>query len=223
LSPLSFVWCKGKGRTCIDNSSTIGKDKDGAQNASIPNPGINNHDDECPAVHYASAFKRHVTWIWNLQISNTWVNILQSYDYVHAAFIAPCTTPTLALCLLLSSRCSYAYQWVQFLVHGTLLHGGASQPKYAHLAACGDFLDAPLLLANHLELPLPPTFREQCLIIPAQADHFHRGVPALQLGRPHQSTFVDDTAQAKLRENIRSSIHTSEQAAYVLLGRPGEN
>jgi hypothetical protein len=35
LSPLSFVWRKGKGRACVDNSSTIGKDNDGTPNASI--------------------------------------------------------------------------------------------------------------------------------------------------------------------------------------------
>jgi hypothetical protein len=46
-------------------------------------------------------------------------------------FIAPCTTPTSALCLPLSSRNFYASQWVQFLEHGILRHGGVSQPKYA--------------------------------------------------------------------------------------------
>jgi hypothetical protein len=86
LSPLNFVWRKGKGRACVNNSSTIGQHDDGAPNASIPAPGTSDCDDECPAVHYASAFKRHVTWIWNLRISNPGVNILQFADDVHAAF-----------------------------------------------------------------------------------------------------------------------------------------
>jgi hypothetical protein len=35
--------------------------------------------------------------------------------------------------------------------------------------------------------------------------------------------FVDDSAQAELRQHIRVSIHTSEQSAYVLLGHPSAN
>jgi hypothetical protein len=45
----------------------------------------------------------------------------------------------------------------------------------------------------------------------------------LQLGWLHQSTFVDDTAQADLPANIRASIHASEQAANAFLGHPSEN
>jgi hypothetical protein len=224
LSPLSFVWRKGKGRACVDNSSTIGKDDDGAPNASIPDPGTDDRDDECPAVHYASAFKRHVTWIWNLRISNPGVDILQFYDDVHAAFHRTLYHPDIGIV--------FAFVFQEFLcIPVGSVFGARNSPSWwcitaevrAHLAACGDFSDTPLLLADRVELALPPTLREQRLIVPAQADRFHRGVPALQLGRPHQSTFVDDTAQAELRENIRSSIHASEQAAYVLLGRPGEN
>jgi hypothetical protein len=32
--------------------------------------------------------------------------------------------------------------------------------------------------------------------------------------------FVDDSAQAELREPILPSIHASEQSAYTLLGHP---
>jgi hypothetical protein len=175
-------------------------------------------------VHYALAFKRHVTWIWNLRISNPGVDILQFYDNVHAAFHHTLYHPNIGIV--------FAFVFQEFLcIPVGSLFGARNSPSWwcitakvrAHLTACGDFLDTPLLLANRVELALPPTLQEQRLIVPAQADRFHHGVPAFQLGRSHQSTLVDDTAQAELRENICSSIHASEQAAYVLLGRPGEN
>ena len=97
LSPLAFVWRKGKGRACVDNSTVLGPDDDGAPNDSIPNPGQPGRDDECPAVHYASAFKRHISWIWNLRITNPGVDILQFGDDIHAAFHRVLYHPDLAI------------------------------------------------------------------------------------------------------------------------------
>lgn len=225
LSPLSFVWRKGKGRACVDSSSIISNTDDGAPNTSIPDPGTPDKDDECPAVHYASAFKRHVTWIWNLRISNPGADILQFADDVHAAFHRMLYHPDIAIVF------AFVFQEFLCIPVGTVF-GARNSPSWwcivaevrAHLAACGDFSDDPALhLADRVELILPPTLREQRLLVCAKADRCHAGVPVSLLGRLHQATFVDDTAQAELRENIRASIHASEQAAYTLLGHPGDN
>jgi hypothetical protein len=64
-----IVWHKGKSQACMDNSSHIGANDDGAPNDSIPAPGTPDRDDECPAVHFVTALMRHLSWIWNLRIS----------------------------------------------------------------------------------------------------------------------------------------------------------
>jgi hypothetical protein len=80
----------------------------------------------------------------------------------------------------------------------------------AHLAACGDFSHTPPLLADRVRLVLPPTPREKHQILAAIADRCHSGVPPLQADRYHQSMFfVDDSAQAELRQHIHGSIHNS--------------
>jgi hypothetical protein len=40
LLPLTFVWCKGKGRACVNNNSIIGPGDDGAPIDSIPTQGL---------------------------------------------------------------------------------------------------------------------------------------------------------------------------------------
>jgi hypothetical protein len=224
LSPLNFVWRKGKGRACVDNTTILGGNDDGAPNASIPAPGTVGRDDECPAVHYATAFQRHLSWIWNLRISHPTDDILQFGDDIHAAFHRMLYHPDIAIVF------SFVFQEFLCIPVGTVF-GARNSPSWwcivaevrAHLAACGDFSAVPYHLADRVELVLPPTLREQRLIVPAKADKCHNGVPSLQHGRLHQTMFVDDSAQAELRHNIRASIHASEQAAYALLGRPDEN
>jgi hypothetical protein len=61
ILPLAFVWQKGKGRACVDNSSIISHNDNGAPNDSIPDLGTPGHEEECPAVHYATALKWHLT------------------------------------------------------------------------------------------------------------------------------------------------------------------
>jgi hypothetical protein len=224
LSPLSFIWRKGKGRACVDNSSRIGKADDGAPNDSIPAPGSTGHDDECPAVHYASALQRHLVWIWNLRISHPNEDILQFGDDVHAAFHRMLYHPDLAIV--------FAFVFMEFLcIPVGSVFGARNSPSWwcllaevrAHLAACGDFADTTPLLADRVRLVLPPTPREEAQLVAAISDRCHTGVPDIQLDRYHQSMFVDDSAQAELRHNIRASIHHSEQSAYTILGHPGVN
>jgi hypothetical protein len=221
LSPLSMVWRKGKGRVCVDNSSRLDPSDDDAPNDSIPAPRTAGRDDECPGVHYASAFKRHITWIWNLRISSPFADILQFGDDVHAAFHRMLYHPDIAIV--------FAFVFAEFLCIpvGTVF-GARNSPSWwcilaevrAHFAACGDFSRQPPLLAARVDLVPEPSPREQRRLRQAQPDLCHQGVPACHAGRHHQSMFVDDSAQAELRELILPSIHASEQSAYTLLGHP---
>ena len=221
ISPLSMVWRKGQGRVCVDNSSMLDTQDDGAPNDSIPAPGTVNRDDECPAVHYASAFKRHLTWIWNLRISSPFEDILQFGDDVHAAFHRMLYHPDIAIV--------FAFVFAEFLcIPVGSVFGARNSPSWwcilaevrAHLAACGDFSGTPPLLAARVELAPEPSPQEQLSIRQAQPDLCPQGVTACHAGRLHQSMFVDDSAQAELRARILSSIHASEQSASTLLGHP---
>jgi hypothetical protein len=126
----------------------------------------------------------------------------------------------------------FAFVFMEFLcIPVGSVFGARNSPSWwcllaevrAHLAACGDFSSTPPLLADRVRLVLPPTPREQHQIVAAVADRCHNGVPHLQADRYHQSMFVDDSAQAELRQRIRASIHNSEQSAYTILGHPGVN
>ena len=77
---------KGKGRLVVDPSSTIADyGDDGAPNQQIPDPS-HEHSDIIPPVYYATAFQRHLEYIWNLRISHPNEDILQYGDDVTAAF-----------------------------------------------------------------------------------------------------------------------------------------
>jgi hypothetical protein len=214
ISPLSMVWRKGKGRVCVANSSTLDQNDDGAPNNSIPAPGTADRDDECPSVHYASAFKRPITWIWNLRISSPFADILQFGDDVHAAFHRMLYHPDIAIV--------FAFVFAEFLcIPVGSVFGARNSPSWwcilaairAHFAACGDFSGKPPLLAARVELVPEPSPREQRRLKQAQPDPCHQGVPACPAGRHHQTMFVDDSAQAALREFILPSIHASEQSS----------
>jgi hypothetical protein len=221
LSPLSMVWRKGKGRVCVDNSSQLDPNDDGAPNDCIPAPGTVGRADECPSVHYASAFKRHILRIWNLRISSPFEDILQFGDDVHAAFHRMLYHPDIAIV--------FAFVFGEFLcIPVGSVFGAQNSPSWwcilaelrAHLAACGDFSQTPLLLAAHVELAPELSPQERQCLRQAQPDLCPQGVSAVHSDRHHQSMFVDNSAQAELRARILSSIHASEQAAYILLGHP---
>jgi hypothetical protein len=126
----------------------------------------------------------------------------------------------------------FAFEFMEFLCIpiGTVF-GARNSPSWwcilaevrAHLVACGDFSANPRLLADRVDLVLPPTPKEVQAIMPARADCCHQGILELQQGRLHQSMFIDDSAQAELRQHICASIHASEQSAYTLLGHPSAN
>ena len=75
-----------KGRLCVDPSSKISATDDGAANESIPAPGTDGREDECPPIFYSSALMRHLTWIWRLRLAHPWDDILQFVDDIHSAF-----------------------------------------------------------------------------------------------------------------------------------------
>jgi hypothetical protein len=79
---------------CVD-PSTILDDKrdgslatldDGAANAQLPDTGAPDRADENPPVHYGTAFKRFLIWIYNLRVDNPEVDIWLSADDITAAF-----------------------------------------------------------------------------------------------------------------------------------------
>ncbi len=87
LHLVALVWaiCKLKGPLCVDPSSTISPDDDGAANAIILKPGTDGHQDECPSIYYSTAFVRTITWIWRLCLTFPWEDILQYVDDIQAA------------------------------------------------------------------------------------------------------------------------------------------
>jgi hypothetical protein len=109
--------------------------------------------------------------MWELRISNPGVDILQFADDVHAAFHRPMYHPDIGIV--------FGVVLMEFLCIpvGTIF-GALYSPSWwcivmevrAHLAACGDFSDSPMHLADRVELALPPTEHERRGIIPAQAD-----------------------------------------------------
>jgi hypothetical protein len=137
--------------------------------------------------------------------------------------IGCCTTPIWPLSLPLFLWSSCAFQLVRFSGLVTPSWWCILGEVHVHLVACHDFADCPCHLTAHVHLALPPTPQEENQLVPAVTDHCHHGVPSIQEDWSHQSTFIDDNAQAALRADIISSIHASEQAAYTLLGHPSDN
>jgi hypothetical protein len=80
IAPMVWVWQKGKGHLCIDPSSTISSNNDGAANDSIPPPGLDGHENECAFIYYSTALHHHLTQIWNLCIMYLEEDILQYCD-----------------------------------------------------------------------------------------------------------------------------------------------
>jgi hypothetical protein len=55
----TLVWAirEMKGRMCVNPSSTISPDDDGAANDHIPKLGTMGHEDKCPPIYYSNALK----------------------------------------------------------------------------------------------------------------------------------------------------------------------
>lgn len=224
-----FVWHirKGKGRLCVDPSTTISAVDDGNANASIPDPGTLGREDECPAIYYATALHRHLTHIWNLRITHPTEDILQFVDDIQAAFHRILYHP--------DGMKLFASVFCEFLIFpvGTIF-GARNSPSFfcllsesrAHIASTAIFRsnddpDHLTELAQRVRLVPDLTDRERRALVPAVVDARHSGVPSSLSTRYHNSTFVDDNGIVALRCRIRGAIDNSVRAAYAVFGLPG--
>ena len=224
INPLTWVMRNGKGRLCVDSSSSISEEDTAAANDQIPRAGAEGRDNECPAVHLASAFMRHATRIWRLRIAHPKDDILQFKDDIDAAFHRCLYHPALAIV--------FAYVFMEFLIIPLgLIFGARNSPSWwcllsevrAHFAAHGDFSGELSDLASAVDIVTPPTLREQASIVPAVADALHQGVTVAEDSAYHHSTFVDDNATVDLRPRIRQAINSSVVSAFIMFGYPAEN
>jgi hypothetical protein len=228
----ALVWAvrKLKGRLCVDPSSTISGDDDGAANARIPKPGLPGHEDECPPIFYSTALMRHLTWIWRLRLMLPREDILQYVDDIQAAFHRILYHPDAGII--------FAAVFCEFLIVpiGTIF-GARNSPSFftllselrAHVASYtqyrkDDSLENLTALTRRVRLSPPPTAREQSLLVQAVPDAFHQGIPEAQTGHYyHNSTFVDDNGIAAYRNHIYGAIDNSTRAAYDIFGHPNED
>jgi hypothetical protein len=226
ISPLTWVVRKGKGRLCVDASNHISKTDEGAPNDQIPRPAKGTRGDPAqnPAVHYGTALKRHLTWIWKLRIEHPTDEILQYCDDIAAAFHRILYHPDIATVF------AYVFEELLVIPVGNIF-GSKSSPSWwdvvaeirAHLAACGDLSVYPTPLADRLVIPPEPDSNIAATFVPACADKLHPGIPAQQATRPHHSMFVDDNGMAALVHFMRTTIQSSEASAKILFGYPAED
>lgn len=223
LSPFVWAWRKGKGRLCVDPSSTIADDDDGAANARIPAPGIDGREDECPPIYYSTAFQRHLTRIWNLRIVHPEEDILQYVDDIQAAFHRILYHP--------DAMKVFASVVMEFLIlPAGSIFGARHSPSFftvtselrSHSSSNQTFRDNDEMvnltpLAQRVRLIPPPTPREAAAIVRAVPDAIHQGITDT---RYHNSTFVDDNGIADTRLRIRGAIDNSVRSAYAIYGDP---
>ena len=223
IAPFVWVWRKGKGRLCVDPSSKISPNDDGAANDSIPPPGTEGREDECPAIYYSTAFHRHLTRIWELRIQYPQDDILQYVDDIQAAFHRVIYHP--------DAMKAFASVVQEFLVLPVgSIFGARNSPSdftilselRSHAASNQNFRDNDEMvnmtdLAQRVRLIPPPTPREAAAIVPAISDSHHQGI---QDARYHNSTFVDDNGTVDTRARIRGAIDNSVRSAYVIFGHP---
>ena len=208
LAPFVWAWRKGKGRLCVDPSSTISSDDDGAANDSIPPPGTEGREDECPAIYYSTAFHRHLSRIWNLRIQYPYDDILQYVDDIQAAFHRVIYHP--------DAMKAFASVVMEFLILpvGSIFGARNSPSNFtilselrSHTASNRRFRDNDEMenltqLAKRVRLVPPPTPQEAASIVPAVADSQHQGVTD---NRYHNSTFVDDNGTVDVRSSYARS------------------
>jgi hypothetical protein len=79
-------------------------------------------------------------------------------------------------------------------------------------------------IAQRVRISLPPTARKRSQLVQAIPDAFHQGIPESQRGHYyHNSTFVDDTGIADIRDWIYGAINNSTRAAYAIFGHPNDD
>ncbi len=225
LNPLQWAIRKSKGRICVD--CTNGPDPIGSPNHSIPKPSAANAD-ACPPVYYGKAFNRFLLQIWCMRQAEPLLDILLHCDDLDAAFRRVLYHPDLAVV--------FAYIFLDFLIIPVgQVFGSRSAPSYfslmsdirAEVASTTDLTKdggpmEPLALSATID-PLPDSWDPLSDLTQACPDALHPPLSPEELLCFANATFVDDNGVAAYRDQMRTALHQSVRAAYLLFGFPHED
>jgi hypothetical protein len=205
IAHMVWVWQKGKGHLCVDPSSTISSDDDGAANDSIPPPGLDGHEDECPSIYYSNALHHHLTQIWNLCIMYLEEDILQYCDDIQeAAFHRVLYHPD-AMIVFTS-----VLQEFLIIPIGSIF-GAHNSPSFftlhsegrSHVASNQTFREndelenlTPIAQRIHLAPLLTP--KATSSLVSLVPDSRHYGIQLHLVNQYRNSTFVDDNGIVKI-------------------------
>jgi hypothetical protein len=226
ISPISWIVRKTKGRIVIDSSTVLRPADTGAPNSYIPTVGTDGREDECPAVHFGDALKRHLERIWNMRIDHPTEDLLQHGDDIGSAFRRVLYHPDMAVV--------FAYIFMEFLIIpiGTIFGARNSPSNFCLLAELRAFIgnnknfreDSATPLTDDLSLVPDMTPVQRELIPRAVADSIHHGVALSAFPeRSHLTMYVDDNIVVALRDDIADEVRRAEGSAYVVFGRPGKD
>lgn len=226
ISPISWLVRKGKGRIVIDSSTLLRPEDTGAPNTYIPPVGTEGREDECPAVHFGTALRRHLERIWNLRIDHPREDLLQHGDDIDAAFRRVLYHPDIAAV--------FAYVFMEYLIIPVgMIFGARNSPSnFCLLAELRAFIgnttdfheDRWTPLTDQLALPPDITAEESALIPPAVPDDIHQGVQSAPFSeRSHLTMYVDDNVVVEVRQKVTPEVRRAEGSAYVVFGRPGQD
>ena len=215
-----------KPRLCVDPSTTLSKEDTGNVNREIPDPGVD--EDENNSIYYGTAFIRYLIWIWNLRISYPADDIIQMTDDISAAFHRVLYHPDMSP--------AFATVWKGYLIIPvSAIFGSKSSPSHYMLrgelrAHYANFMSVPpsameYPLIQRLILPPAPTKEEAALFEQAVQDAANPGIAKDSNGNPErrQPPFVDDTGVAQIRDHFLTAAGASVHAAYVMFGQPEED
>jgi hypothetical protein len=223
LNPLQWAWQKGKGRICVDcTNGPDGPDTPGSANTHIPKPSKHNPD-ECPPVHYMTAFQRLLVNIWRMRITHPTIDILLHADDIDAAFRRIIYSPEMAIV--------FAYIFGPFLIIPVgMVFGARSAPSFFSLASdiradaatTADLYPSyPLQdLATSITLPESPG---PGALTPAIADAKNPPLSPEEQQNFNNDSFVDDNGVTALRHNIIPALQQSLLAAFILFGWPTDD
>jgi hypothetical protein len=214
-----------RGRICVD--CTNGNDPIGSPNHFIPKPSVSNAD-ACPPVYYGKSFIRFLMAIWSMRQMQPLMDILLHCDDLEAAFRRVLYHPDLAVV--------FAYIFMDFLIIPVgQVFGSRSAPSYfsllsdlrAEVASSVDLTKdgGPLeRLAATAEIdPLPDDWDPAIDLTPACPDPLYPPLTPSELSCFANATFVDDNGVAAFRSMIRTALHQSVRAAFMLFGFPEED
>jgi hypothetical protein len=223
INPLQWAIRKGKGRICVD--CTNGPDPIGSPNNSIPKPSAANAD-ACLPVYYGKSFMRFLLLLWHMSEAWPLLDILLHCDDLDAAFRRVLCHPDLAVV--------FAYIFLDYLIIPVgQVFGSRSAPSYfslmsdvrAEVASTSTDLTKdggpfePLAESATLD-PLPDGWDPQSQLAPACPDALHPPLSPEELLCFADATFVDDNGVAVYHDHMRTALHQSVRAAYLLFGFP---